>query len=563
MSNISIALNFLGSFGLFIFGMNILAGGLKKAMSSKMRQVLASLSDKRFKGVLLGAGVTALIQSSTATTVMVVGFVNAGIMNISQVVGIIMGANIGTTTTSWLVASVEWAYFLRPGIIAQVATALGAFMLLFAKRKKYKNIGEIVVGFGLLFMGLTMMPDAVRPLRELEGFRQMFVIMGQNPLLGILAGFLVTAVIQSSTASVGILQSLAFVGMVPWSAAVFILLGQNVGTCLTAVLSSVGANKNARAAAYIHLTYNLAAAAIFGTAAFIYFGFINTALGSVQITSTYISFIHTAYNIASVIVLFPLAGFLVKVSSKMAGVSSEEANGNNDVVHLDDRVLGTPAFALENSVKEIHRLAHMAYDNVELAISLFFDKKGKNGGNSGDVYSREDDIDKLEIAITDYLVKVSGENLNEKETATVMSLFHTLTDIERIADHAENIAELADALHEEALSHSEAAAKELRAVSKTTLSCYKNAIRAFETGSKFKADACVQEEMQVDEMKSKYRQEHINRLALEEYNLRSGVLFMEMLNNLERITDHSKNIAETVLDIPSGGFRSAKIAKIK
>jgi len=560
MSNASIALSFLGSFGLFIFGMSILAAGLKKAMSSKMRTILASLSDSRLKGILLGAGVTALIQSSTATTVMVVGFVNAGIMNISQVVGIIMGANIGTTTTSWLVASVEWAYFLRPAVIGQAATAFGALMLLFTTSKKYRNIGEIIVGFGLLFMGLTMMPDAVRPLRELEGFRQMFVVMGANPILGILAGFLVTAIIQSSTASVGILQSLAYVGMVPWSAAVFIILGQNVGTCLTAVLSSLGANKNARAAAYIHLTYNLFAAVIFGIAAFIYFTFVNRALGTVQISSTYVSLFHTVYNVASVIILLPLAGFLVKISSKMAGVSKVDSD-SGEAVHLDDRVLGTPAFALESSVKEILRLAYMTYDNVSLATKLFFEKSGKNSGTTEDVYTQEGSIDKLEMAITDYLVKVSGEDLNMEETAAVMSLFHTLTDIERIADHAENIAELADALHEEELSHSEAAAEELKFVTRTALSCYQNAITAFETGDKTAAAICIKEEAIVDEMERKYRREHISRLALEEYNLRSGVLFMEMLNNLERITDHSRNIAESILGVSSVAYRPAGSAK--
>jgi len=244
MDYITIALRFLGSFGLFIFGITVLSSALQKAAGSRMKRILGTVSKNRFSGVLFGAGVTAIIQSSTATTVMAVGFVNAGIIALPQIVGIIMGANVGTTVTAWLVSSVEWSQFLKPDAIGAVCAATGALMLLFSKRKSIKNFGEVIVGFGVLFLGLSQMPAAMKPLAELDAVKEFFITMGSNPVLGILAGIIVTAIIQSSTASIGILQSMAIAGMVPWNAAVYIVLGQNVGTCLTAVLSSIGATKN-------------------------------------------------------------------------------------------------------------------------------------------------------------------------------------------------------------------------------------------------------------------------------------------------------------------------------
>jgi phosphate:Na+ symporter len=538
-----IVLNFLGALGLFIFGIYVLSAGLRKAAGDKMKRILEKLSKKRWQGVLFGACVTAVIQSSTATTVTAIGFVNAGIMGLSQVAGVIMGANLGTVTTSWFIAVTEWAEFLRPASIGAICAASGAVMLLFSKKKKYKNIGEIIIGFGVLFIGLTLMTDAVRPLRELEGFRRLFAELGANPVLGILAGIIVTGLIQSSTASIGILQGMAVAGLImPWNAAVYIIMGLNIGTTITAVISSLGASKNARAAAYIHLVYNVMSVAVFIVPTVIYFTFINNTLANSAISSTAISGVHTVFNIASLIVLYPFANFLVFVALKMTGKDKNGSNGS-DAVHLDDRVLKTPVFALEMSEKEIDRLANMTLDNLNLAIECFFDK----AKDTEPVRVQEDNIDKLEAAIAAYLVKVSSENLSKTEIDTVASLFHVLTDIERIADHAENIAELADNMRAADPPDFDAAVADLQKIRDVTLACYIDAITALNKKDKELARAAVREEAAVDELERAYRSAHINKLSSGEHSLRSGVIFLDMLNNLERITDHSRNIAEVVL----------------
>ena len=545
---INIALGFLGSFGLFVFGIYVLSAGLQKAAGNKMKRILEKLSKKRWQGVLFGAGVTAIIQSSTATTVTAIGFVNAGIMELTQVVGIIFGANLGTVTTSWLIAVTDWFAFLRPSTIGAVCASLGACMLLFSKKKKIKQAGEIIVGFGVMFMGLTLMSDAVRPLRELEGITQMFSSIGANPVLGILAGILVSGVIQSSTASIGILQSMAIAGLtVPWNAAVYIILGVNIGTTITALMSSVGASKNAKAAAYIHLLYNVISVIIFVVPIAVYFTFVNQALAVSVISNTAISGIHTIFNIASLIILYPFANALVFVALKMTGKNKNGKNGagadGSQPVHLDLRVLKTPAFALESSEKEIYRMAAITFDNLTLAIGCFFDKTQ----DTGSVYAQEDNIDKLEAAIAAYLVEISNEHLSKREIDSIASLFHILTDIERIADHANNIAELTDNMRESDSPCLEDSLPELKEMCEVTISCYNNAIKSLMMNDKILAQKAVDEESAVDELERTHRTTHINRLSTGEYSMRSGVAFLDMLNNLERITDHSRNIAEAVL----------------
>ena len=316
MDYMVLILGFVGSFGLFIFGISLLSSALQKTAGKKMKQILGNVSKSRFRGVLFGAVVTALIQSSTATTVMAVGFVNAGIITLPQIVGIIMGANVGSTVTSWLVSSVEWSVFLKPDAIGAVCAAIGALILLFSKKRNIKDVGEVIVGFGVLFIGLSQMTAALRPLSELDVVRQFFATMGRNPILGVLAGVLVTAVIQSSAASIGILQSMAFTGMVPWNAAVYIILGQNIGTCLTAIISSIGTTKNAQATSYVHLIYNLAGATIFFIAAVVFFGFIDPGSGAAAITSTYISMVHTGYNVAALFLLFPFGRLILSAAER-------------------------------------------------------------------------------------------------------------------------------------------------------------------------------------------------------------------------------------------------------
>ena len=302
---VQIALGFLGGFGLFLFGMEYMGEGLQKAAGNKMKNLLGVLTSNRFLGVLVGAGITALIQSSSATTVMVVGFVNAGLMSLRQAVGVIMGANIGTTITAWIVALGEWTKYLQPAVIAPIFIVVGVVMISFGKSKNIKNIGQIAFGFGALFLGLESMSAAADPLRELPQIKDAFVTLGRNPIFGVLAGAIVTAVIQSSSASVGILQALATAGLVPWNSAIYIIMGQNIGTCITAILSSIGANTNAKRAAAIHFLFNFIGSVLFTIIAFLIFTFALPGLGTRNIGLTEISIVHTVFNILNTILLFP------------------------------------------------------------------------------------------------------------------------------------------------------------------------------------------------------------------------------------------------------------------
>ncbi len=305
MNYLDIIIPFVGGLALFIYGMQIMAQGLQNAAGNKMKQLLKALTQNKIMGVLLGAIVTAIIQSSSATTIMVVGFVNAGLMDLTQSMSVIMGANIGTTVTGWLVSSVEWAKFLSPAVIAPVVVMIGVILMITAKNISHKEISSIVIGFGILFIGIEMMSDAVYPLRESEIFKTLFMTLGENPILGILTGAAVTAIIQSSSASVGILQTLAASGLVPFHAAVYIIMGQNIGTCITAMLSAIGASRNAKCASYMHLLFNIIGTVLFSIVSIAYFKIINPTMGFGPISQTEISVVHTVFNIATTILLFP------------------------------------------------------------------------------------------------------------------------------------------------------------------------------------------------------------------------------------------------------------------
>lgn len=539
----SIIISFAGGLGLFLYGMHIMAAGLQKAAGSRMKKILEILTKNKFMGVVIGAFVTAIIQSSSATTVMVVGFVNAGLMNLSQTVGIIMGANIGTTVTSWIVSSIEWAEYLQPTTIAPIAVAVGVLMLLFAKRNSIKQVGEIIVGFGILFIGINSMTTGLQPLKESQLFREMFQQLGRNPILGVLAGAFVTAVIQSSSASVGILQSLANSGLVTFNSAVYVIMGQNIGTCVTAMLSSMGASKNAKGAAYIHLLFNVLGSIIFSLIAFIFFTFINKTIGERVISLTEISLVHTAFNIANTIIMYPFSSILVKIATKLTQ-SSKATNDETELVHLDDRVLETPGFAIQNCIKEIVRLGYMAYDNLQLSSEALLEK---DVSKIDKVFSREKNIDLLQKAITEYMVKLCNTDINQYENMVITSLFHTVNDLERIGDHSENLAELSQYMITENIKFSDTANKELLEISKSTASCVENAIRALETNSRELAKKAAKGEQIIDEMELQLRSRHIQRLTNNECEATTGVVFLDMLTNLERVSDHALNVAQGVL----------------
>lgn len=543
MDYVNIFIPFVGGLGMFIYGMQIMAQGLENAAGNKMKSLLEVLTKNKLMGVLLGAAITAVIQSSSATTVMVVGFVNAGIMNLSQAMGVIMGANVGTTVTGWLVSSVEWAEFLSPSKLAPIAVMLGVVIMLIGKRRSSKEIASIIVGFGLLFIGITTMSSAVAPLQDSESFRNIFVTLGSSPILGILAGALVTAVIQSSSASVGILQSLAAAGLVPFSAAIYIIMGQNIGTCVTAMLSSMGAKKNAKTAALMHLLFNIIGTVIFSVIAIIYFEVLNPSAGTGVITQTEISMVHTAFNIGTTVLLFPMSNWIIRLAKKIGRV--EEAEQDKSKVLLDDRILETPVIALQSTVKEVARMGRIVEDSLDVARNVLFTK------SHDDIQFLKDEestVDRLSAGITAYSIKLSSLQISEREHQDVAHLLQMVSDIERISDYCENISEFAETLYEKKVTFSDIGKEQLEEMLDVCIDSYKYALRAFVEGSREMALKVIEKETKADDLEITLRSKHIKRLTNNQCNTEAGIVFLDTLVCLERISDHARNIAEEVLE---------------
>lgn len=542
----SIVIPFIGGLAMFIYGMNIMADGLQHAAGSKMKKILEVLTQNKLMGIALGALVTAIIQSSSATTVMVVGFVNAGLMNLTQAISVIMGANIGTTITGWLVSAGEWAKMFSPSTLAPIAVMVGVIITLVGKRQQSKDVAGIIIGFGILFIGMNTMSDAVYPLRESEVFRTAFVSMGSNPFLGILVGAGVTAIIQSSSASQGILLSLASAGLVPTNAAVFIIMGQNIGTCVTAILSSVGASKNAKCVGTMHLTFNIAGTIIFSILAMFLFARLDPSYGEGIINMTQISFIHTVFNVGTTIILMPFSGYIIKFAMKVNGLKAVETKSDEaELVHLDKRMMSTPSVAVEGAKLETIRMGRIARENLSLALSTLSDHDEEK---MADVKQREFVIDKLCDNISKYLIDLCMLHLSDKDNEMVTSLLNTVSDMERVGDHAENIVELAEEMKQEGISFSDTALEELNEMSTTTLGAYDNAVKALELDDITYAVKTSFLEDQVDAMEKKLRAGHIERLSNAECSVNAGIHFIDLLGNLERVSDHAMNIAQVVLN---------------
>ena len=542
----SIVIPFIGGLAMFIYGMNIMADGLQHAAGSKMKKILEVLTQNKLMGIALGALVTAIIQSSSATTVMVVGFVNAGLMNLTQAISVIMGANIGTTITGWLVSAGEWAQLFSPSTLAPIAVMVGVIITLVGKRQQSKDVAGIIIGFGILFIGMNTMSDAVYPLRESEVFKTAFISMGSNPFLGILVGAGVTAIIQSSSASQGILLSLASAGLVPTNAAVFIIMGQNIGTCVTAILSSVGASKNAKCVGTMHLTFNIIGTVIFSILAMLLFARLDPSYGEGIINMTQISFIHTVFNVGTTIILMPFSGYIIKFAMKVNGLKAVETKSDEaELVHLDKRMMSTPSVAVEGAKLETIRMGRIARENLSLALSTLSDHDEEK---MADVKQREFVIDKLCDNISKYLIDLCMLHLSDKDNEMVTSLLNTVSDMERVGDHAENIVELAEEMKQEGISFSDTALEELNEMSTTTLGAYDNAVKALELDDITYAVKTSFLEDQVDAMEKKLRAGHIDRLSNAECSVNAGIHFIDLLGNLERVSDHAMNIAQVVLN---------------
>ena len=551
VNDISSLFSFIGGLGMFLYGMNIMADGMQKTAGSKMSQFLGMLTNNRLMAVLLGALITAIIQSSGATTVMVVGFVSAGVLNLTQAVGVIMGANIGTTITAWIVSMNQlgdaFAVF-QPAFFAPLLIGIGAIFMLFGKKQRMKTAGEILVGLGLLFIGLDFMSSSISPYTDAPVFSEAFRLLGSNPLLGMIIGALVTALLQSSSASVGILQTLAMNGVVTTNAAIFITLGQNIGSCVTAMISCIGGSRTAKRAAVIHLTFNVMGAVIFGVISFILFS-LHPVLAAHNITSVQISIFHTIFNLTNTALLFPFANQLVKLSGvfvpedkKEPAVTDEESE---TMKHLDERIFESPAFAVETAAMEVVHMGQITMENVRRAMDAVLTK---NANEVEDVYKTEQTINNMEKMLTEYLVKVNNLSLTERQKLVVNDLFYSINDIERVGDHAENLAEQAEYMVQHNISFSETGESDLHVICETAFNSFKHSINARQKGDMDDVRKVSQYEDEVDTLEEELREKHIERLSAGKCDPSAGVVFLDLISNLERISDHAYNLAGYVKD---------------
>lgn len=529
-------LSMAGGLGLFLFGIRTMGDGLENAAGAKLKRMLEVLTGNRFLAVLVGFVVTAIIQSSTATTVMVVGFVNAGMMSLAQAVGVIMGANIGTTVTSLLIA-------LNFSSVAAASVLVGVILMLASKKTVVKNLGAIFTGFGLLFLGIDMMSDSMAPLRDSAGFMNFIVTVSESPLrplFGIILGIVMTAVLQSSSASVGVLQTLAMQGLVPLKFSVFVLFGQNIGTCLTALFSTVGAKKNSKRAAVIHLLFNL-----IGTGIFILIALLTPYVEWIERLSpdpmAQIAISHIVFNIVSTVVMFPFAKALVKLSCLLVP-GKDDSESEMHCKFIDDRLLNTPPFAVMQVSKEVARMAKLARDNFETSAHALINRSDKDLDK---VMENEEIINYLNHHITSYLVKLNALDITDSDSDYIARVFHAINDIERVGDHAINLAEAAQHNIGEGLKFSDPAREELNQLCGSVVTLLERSMAAFDNQSLSDDEAKELSDLEehIDDLTLECQDSHIFRLNRKECNTEAGMLYLNTITDFERVGDHAINIA--------------------
>lgn len=541
---------------MFLYGMHVMSDGIQRSAGEKMKNLLGILTNNRLTAVLVGALITAIIQSSGATTVMVVGFVNAGLMTLTQAVGVIMGANIGTCITAWIVSmeSLGDAFkAMSPTLYAPLIICIGAFLIMFSKKNGRKDVGNILIGLGLLFLGLDFMKNGAGEYTDLPIFTTAFQLFSSNPILGIAIGMIVTAIMQSSSAAVGILQMLASTGgVVTAASAIYISLGSNIGSCVTALLSSMGTTRNAKRTAVMHLTFNIVGTILFGTVLYIVFLF-NQTLRVAPITSVGISIFHTVFNIICTILLFPFANVLVKISDivvpkkEEAMEQKQDSNSEENAVlrHLDKRILESPAFAVEAASREVVHMGEITLQNTRLALEAITTQEMDMVQK---VYENEKTINNLEKMLTEYLVKVNNLSLTDHQHLIVSNLFYTVNDIERVGDHTENIAEQVEYMINNQIHFSETGKKDIQDIGNTAAKAFAYSIECREKNSKEALRKVINLEDDVDTLEEDLRAKHIQRLSAGECDPSSGVVFLDIIGNLERISDHATNIVGYVRD---------------
>ncbi len=533
----------VGGLGLLLFGMRVMSEALRRAAGDKMRQVLRMFTRNTVFGVLAGAGVTVLIQSSSTTTVMVVGFVNAGLMELSQAIGVIMGANIGTTMTAWLISGFG---LLRIHNYALPAIGIGLLINVLAKRRR-KHWGSVLLGFGLLFLGLAFLGDAFEPLRHSERFALRLGQLAGHPLLGVLIGVVLTMLLQSSSATVAIVQMLALAGVLTFPQTLPVVLGDNIGTTITAQIASIGTNISAKRAARAHLMFNLFGVCLFlpFVWAGLYAPFIEFII-PVPLTERtimlYVAISHTVFNLANTAIFLPLAGGLAAVARRL--VPGEVGFVRVEPQYLEEHLLETPSIALGQARREVIRMIELAASATKDAADAFF---GENGARLGMVDQKEEAIDNLQNKITEYLIQVRQQGLESNEANELAVLLHSVNDIERMGDHAENLAEAARRRHEDKLPFTDAAISELSAMRAEVERMYDAALRAIRDSDLDAAKEVFQAEDRLNAMERQYRDNHLQRLAVGDCNFYSGLTFVDCVYNYEKVGDHLLNTAQAVM----------------
>lgn len=553
-------LNLICGLALFLYGMDVMGDALKKSAGRRLKTILGNLTSNKFKGFLLGLGVTAIIQSSSATTVMVVGFVNSGTMLLGQAIGVIMGANVGTAVTAWLTAlngissgsnATGWLNYLKPDAWMPVLALVGICLIMFSKRDKKKDVGSILMGFAVLMVGMSLMSDAVSGLRNDPSFTNILT-MFNNPIFGIVAGTALTAIVQSSSASIGILQALSTTGAISYGMAIPIVLGQNIGTCVTAMISAVSANKNGKRAAVAHLYFNVIGVAfwlgLYYLVGWIFrisglFDYMALANGT-TINMWGIAMVHTVFKLLSVILMAPFTKLLEKLST--ATIKGNDKKGDEFTNMLDDRLLDTPTVAIERSRVVASQMAQLSGEAMHMAIGLFdlYDAKAAQK-----IRELEDKVDIYEDMLGSYLVKLSSKNMDEADSHEVTKLLHMIGDLERISDHAVNIVESAEELSDKNISFSEEAIAELHSIYGAVDEILNITEDAFVNNDLNKALTVEPLEQVVDYLREQIKLRHVIRLQKSECSIEHGFVLSDILTNLERVSDHCSNIAGCLIEM--------------
>lgn len=544
-----------GGLALFLYGMSVMSNGLEKLAGGKMEQILRSLTSNKLKGMALGLGVTAVIQSSSAVTVMLVGLVNSGIMQLSQAINVTFGSNIGTTVTAWLLslAGIDgksiFIQILKPANFSPIIALAGIILIMACKSKRKKDVGSIMLGFAILMYGMTIMSDAVSPLADVPQFRNILTAFS-NPVLGVVVGMLFTAIIQSSSASVGVLQAISLTGSLTYGAAIPIIMGQNIGTCISALLASIGTNKNAKRVALVHVLFNISGTVILlvlwsAADAIFKFGFTDSAVSPFTI-----AVIHSIFNVITTILLLPFSKLLEKASRLI--IKDREENKSNGIV-LDERLFTMPAFAVAKAMSATLKMAELSKKAVVNAVGLLDEYNEKT---AADIREMEEQIDRYEDVIGSYLVKLSNCEMNEADSEKLSMLLRTISDFERIGDHATNLLEAAKEMHEKGIAFSNDAKRELYVLTDAVLEILSVTISAFETGDPSVASKVEPLEEVIDGLAEQIKGRHVARLKNGSCTIELGFILTDLLINFERISDHCSNVGVAIIELPLGSFES-------